>query len=489
MTKPHEIEVRSKISIGLVVEGQLYPAWYGVPPHQVIMLDVLGTEVPMNTNSVEIVRTLTAPAAPAAPAGNGGLTKMMSAQEVAAMATMRGLKGGSAVSTSGSDPLAGMFETVATAVEESVAEVGVPEPEEEVVQEEEVVVLASGKYFLSSFTRGELPASGVDHIIEVYAEDRFPEAVRADIPSIDKNYWWDPNVLEACHMAHQLNVKSLLVGPPGTGKTTAAMQYAAILRQPFLRLNGKMGIDASSFLGFLVPSSTGAEFKEGMLPMAMKNDYMMVIDEVMKIPAEIMMNFQTVFEEGGCLMLDEKPGLLNEKLVKPSSEFRLYTTDNVKGTGDDYDKFGSTQVHDGSFIDRIGITAEVGYLAKEVERELLKSMFPEVRSRTIRRFVNAANLVRDGYKNGDLPLTLSIRGLKVMCRLLHSGLSERAAYIMAYHTKLSDDKEVDASLSFIRTVKLKDEPYVLEVEEVDGDSGLAPVVPEDKKAAKMPWEI
>jgi len=507
-------EVRSKITILGLVAGETYPAIEGHPPgttFQVTLDD--GTIVPVAAEAVVVVKYFSS-------ASSQPVAQFISDEEKAVVAARTALADtkihvSAPITTppapqpipttpvpdpqtntagfAGADPMAGLFEPAGGKLSDgSENQPSVPMPPQPDEEEKAVTPdLLPNQRKLSEFTDGRLPDSDIDHVINIYADDRFPENVRADIPEINPHFFWDPNALEAIHMAHQLNVKGFLHGSPGTGKSTAIEQYAAIIRQPFIKLNGKSGIDASSFLGFLVPSASGAEFMEGMLPMSMRNNYLMVIDEILKIPAEIMMNFQTVFEENGFLMLDEKPGMLNEKLVKPSSEFRLMVTDNAKGTGDDFEKYAATQVQDSSFIDRIGIMSHVPYLDKVTERKLLRTMFPEIRKQTIRRFVNIANNVRESFQSGDLPLTLSIRGLKVMCRLLSHGVSERTAYTMAYHSKLAEDIDIDASLAFVDTVKLKRSQYVIGEDE---DAAVAPqsearaaVNEPTTKAGDLPW--
>ena len=312
--------------------------------------------------------------------------------------------------------------------------------------------------WLSDLTNGRLPASAVDHIITCYPPDHFPEHIRQDIPVFDIYHEWDPDVLENIHMSHTLNIKNLLVGHPGSGKTTSTQQYAALIGQPFMKINGKSGIDGSAFIGFLIAGANGIQFSEGLLPVAMRNGYLLTIDEVFKIPAEIQMNFQTVYEEGGTLLLDEKPGLLCDKLVHPHVDFRLMSTDNARGVGDNFEKFGATQVQDTSTLDRFGLTVFVPYLKPELESKVLKRMFPEVKEGSLLDLCRFANLVREAYNQSNLSLTLSMRGLKAAARLLIMGLSEASAIRSVYMNKLAEDAEINTADGFITTVGLSAKP-------------------------------
>lgn len=347
-------------------------------------------------------------------------------------------------------------------------------------------LLREGQCWLSDLTDGRLPSSGVDHIITAYRWDHFPEQIREDIPEFDVHYEWNPDVLENIHLAHKMNTKNLLVGYPGSGKSTAVQQYAALILQPFIKINGKSGIDGSSFLGFMIAGAQGTDFYEGLLPVAMRNGYLLCIDEVFKIPADIQMNFQTVYEEQGFLLLDEKPGTYHDKLIKPDTDFRLMATDNAHGTGDNFDKFGATQVQDDSTLDRFSTTVFVPYLTQAIELRALLNMYPAVEEDSINRFVLAANLVREAYQNSDVSVPMSMRGLKIMCRLWQEGVSEKHAFHMAYTSKLAEDAEIKTVEGFTKTtVRLNDSvPVESPVQKTmlnEDDSNTV-------SGTKLPWE-
>lgn len=364
--------------------------------------------------------------------------------------------------------------------------------------------LQVGQFFLTDVTEGRPPKSGVDHVISTYPLDHFPEALRRDIPEVNPFHVWDPDVLEAIHMSHKLNVKNLLTGFPGSGKSTSIKEYAALIGQPFMKINGKSGIDGSAFIGFLWASNGGTEYAEGLLPVAMRNGYLLCVDEVFKIPPEIQMNFQTVYEEGGTLLLDEKPGLLADKLVQPHPDFRLMATDNCLGTGDNFEKFGATQVQDTSTLDRFGITVMVPYMEQKIETATLFRMYPTAHEDSINRLVKAAGLIREAYRVSNVSLTLSMRGLKVMARLLSQGVSEYAAFVMVYLSKLADDAEINTAKAFVDTVGLSKDAFAATDQEPDALEPslwvqvpwVAPAVEEEKKPKKSkmkplavpPWE-
>lgn len=303
--------------------------------------------------------------------------------------------------------------------------------------------------FLSDITGGPLPTSGINHVITRYADDHWAEEYRVDIPEVDPQFHWEPDVLEAVWLAYSMNERCLCVGPPGSGKTTVTKQLAAWLRQPYARFNGKDGIDASAFLGSIWATKEGMEWRDGLMPIAVREGYLCTIDEIFKLPPGIQMAMQSLYEKGGFLMLDEKPGTITDKYIRPRQEFRLYGTDNTKGTGDSLGSYAAGQIQDISSLDRFPMTVEVEYLQPKDEERMLKGKYSSVDTSVIKRIVSFANLVRQGFRNGDLSLTMSPRGSFVACQLIERNISFEKSIELTFINKLSSDVEVKTTRAFI----------------------------------------
>jgi len=309
--------------------------------------------------------------------------------------------------------------------------------------------LGVNQFLLTDMTEGRLPSSGLQHVMFKYPRDQWTEEHHCNIPEVDVDFYWDADTLEAIWLAYVTNQNCLAVGPPGTGKTAAGHQLCAWIRQPYARFNGKDGIEPASILGYPWALKDGMVWMDGILTQAVTSGYYMAIDEIFKLSPGIQMAMQSLYEEGGYLMLDEKPGTVTEKRVEKRVEFRILGTDNTKGTGDDLDKYAAGQMQDTSSLDRFGITIEMGYLKPKVEQGILYKMFPSVDKKAINKSVAMANLVRTSFiKNGDLSLTMSLRGLRVTCKLLERGLSLIAALDLSYINKLGEDSEVQTARKF-----------------------------------------
>jgi len=322
-----------------------------------------------------------------------------------------------------------------------------------------------GFFFLTEMTDGRLPRSGKNHLFPRYPDDHWAEEFRGDIPEVDPYYCWDADVAEALYVALKRNEKALLHGLPGTGKTTAVHQLAAWVRQPYAKFGGKATIEPSAFLGQAwatheIVMEGGVEkvvptmvFKEGLLPPAVRNGYMTTIDEFCKLSPDVQMACQSLYEKGGHLMLDDKPGTIAEKKVHPAPEFRLFVTDNTLGLGDNMHMFAASQVQDTSTLDRFTITIPVNYMGTSDEVEMLSRRYPKLERGTLNKIVRFAGLVRHSYKVSDLPVTLSPRGLCTICEMLDEGLSLETATALAYTNKLSEDAHMQLVHEQLRTVE------------------------------------
>ena len=341
---------------------------------------------------------------------------------------------------------------------------GVPkEPE----KPEEIPELGPNQIWFTDITNGRLPKSKINHVINQYAEDHFPEDIRVDIPEIDPSHHWDPEVLEALVLAHQLRERACITGFPGTGKTTSVKQFGAWIRQPYMRLGGRGDLESSSFLGYSwvdVEEVNGEtlskmSFKPGMLTQGLDTQgfgYLVTIDEVMKIPAYIQMCMQHLYEKDGHLTIDDKPGTKADKIITPAPEFLLILTDNVKGTGDSFDKFGATQIQDTSSLDRIGINETLGYLQVKDEVDMLLGKFPKADRNQVTKLVKFAGIVRNGYQQGNIALTLSPRGLMSILEMTeNAGMPVGRAIDLAYANKIADEAEAITIKDALRTVGIQ----------------------------------
>ena len=117
---------------------------------------------------------------------------------------------------------------------------------------------------------------------------------------------------------------------------------------------------------------------------------------------------QRVLEvEGKLTLLDQN------RVIRPHSGFRLFSTANTVGLGDTTGLYHGTQQINQGQMDRWNIVATLNYLPHDAEVDIVLAKVPsyddaEGRS-TISAMVALADLTRAGFINGDISTVMSPR--------------------------------------------------------------------------------
>lgn len=325
---------------------------------------------------------------------------------------------------------------------ESKKSVKPEEPEFLELEDEEDIEDITGKSMFGNVF-GVSSGTGLEHWVTVFDKDHWPEELHQFIYEPDENYVFNPEALEAAVLGIEYNENVNISGPPGCGKTTMVKEIAARTGRPYMRLNGKDGVELSSFIGqMVINENKQTVWEDGLLPIAVKNGFLLAFDEWTKVPAGINMALQALLEEGGKLVLEDKPGEYHEKLVEPHPDFRIVLCDNVKGLGDGIDKYAATNVQDTSTINRIGVSITMDYMSEDDEKLMISNRYgKKLSGSTITRMVQLANKVRASYGNGDVSLTLSPRNLLYWAKWASHIRDIRQSFRWSYFEALSDDQE------------------------------------------------
>jgi len=297
-----------------------------------------------------------------------------------------------------------------------------------------------------------LDLNGVDYVkpkgahdpfvLPPYADSDWPEGVQADIPKkkiIQErvvNWEVDSKIAEALSM----NAKPIITSPAGAGKTTGVEFYAALMRQPFARMNMNGSIEPDAILGkIMVSPEEGTYWVDGLYPSCLKAGYIICEDEWTKAPSFVNMATQWLREEGGCLRLYDKP---EDQVVVPDSRARMAYTDNTLGLGDGLDRYAASQIQDVSTINRHGYFIYAPYLSEEQEVKLLTKWFGDnITDQFATMLVKFGGLVRQGYMEGEITLAWSPRTLKNVAKLCLAHQDAWSGIESAYYMALADDTE------------------------------------------------
>jgi cobaltochelatase CobS len=196
--------------------------------------------------------------------------------------------------------------------------------------------------------------------------------------------------------------KMLITGESGTGKTSHVVQIAARINQPIIRINLNGESRIGDFLGKIHVEGGRTFWKDGVLPVAMKAGYWLILDELDMAEPNILSLLHPVLEDDGRLVLKESDG----EVVDPHPNFRIFATANSIGSMQNRaDAYTGTSIMNEAFLDRWHIL-EMAPMEPKVEIKVLASKVPSLRRRSIKNIVQFANLIRNG-KDSEVQTTLT----------------------------------------------------------------------------------
>ena len=232
------------------------------------------------------------------------------------------------------------------------------------------------------------------------------------VPRLDPDYQFNHDTTLAILAGFAFNRRVMIQGYHGTGKSTHIEQVAAKLNWPCLRINLDSHISRIDLIGkdaiVLKNGKQVTEFKEGLLPWALRNPVALVFDEYDAGRADVMFVIQRVLEVDGKLTL-----LDTNKVIHPNASFRLFATANTVGLGDTTGLYHGTQQINQGQMDRWSIVATLNYLPHSDEVDIIvakqKSYDTKQGKEQVSQMVRLADLTRKGFMAGDLSTVMSPR--------------------------------------------------------------------------------
>ncbi len=232
------------------------------------------------------------------------------------------------------------------------------------------------------------------------------------VPALDPSYRFDPATTMAILAGFTGNLRVLLQGRHGTGKSSHIEQVAARLNWPCVRLNLDSHVSRIDLIGkdaiVLRDGKQVTEYREGLLPWCYQRPVALVLDEYDAGRPDVMFVIQRVLEsEGKLTILDQN------RVIPPNPFFRLFATANTVGLGDVTGLYHGTQQLNQAQLDRWNIIARLDYLDETAEVEVVLSKVPFMgeadKHPLLLQMVRMANLTRAGFAAGDVSVVMSPR--------------------------------------------------------------------------------
>ena len=232
------------------------------------------------------------------------------------------------------------------------------------------------------------------------------------VPDLDEAYRFDRETTLAILAGFAFNRRVMVQGYHGTGKSTHIEQVAARLNWPCVRVNLDSHISRIDLVGkdaiVLKDGKQVTEFREGILPWALQRPVALVFDEYDAGRPDVMFVIQRVLEVAGKLTL-----LDQNRVIRPHSHFRLFSTTNTIGLGDTTGLYHGTQQINQGQMDRWSIVTTLNYLTHEAEEEIVLAKSPSYNTpegkKTLSAMVRLADMTRNAFIAGDLSTVMSPR--------------------------------------------------------------------------------
>lgn len=293
------------------------------------------------------------------------------------------------------------------------------------------------------------------NLIKLNCEDTFKINCKFDIfgfkdsstnvPNIDDNYIFDSNTTNAILAGFIYNQRVLIQGMHGTGKSTHIEQVASRLNWPCIRVNFDSQITRLDLVGKdiikIKDDKQITEFKEGIIPYALKNGIALILDEYDAIKTDVSFVIQRLLEENGKFSLLEE-----NEIITPHSNFRIFATSNTLGAGDDLGIYHGTNLINQAQMDRWNIVASLNYLDEDFEFKILskKIILNDFKENDLilKNMIKMANLTREAFKNGDISSLISLRTLISWGNNINIFKSIKHAFTLSFYNKVIDEEKI-----------------------------------------------
>ena len=227
-------------------------------------------------------------------------------------------------------------------------------------------------------------------------------------PDRDDSYRFDPETTRAILAGFAFNRRVMVQGYHGTGKSTHIEQIAARLNWPCVRVNLDSHISRIDLIGkdaiVIKDGKQVTDFREGVLPWALRNPVALVFDEYDAGRPDVMFVIQRVLEvEGKLTLLDQN------EVIRPNPGFRLFATANTVGLGDTTGLYHGTQQINQGQMDRWSMVVTLNYLSQAAETDIVEAKCPDTDRTMLEHMVQVANLTRQGFMNGEISTVMSPR--------------------------------------------------------------------------------
>jgi MoxR-like ATPase len=241
------------------------------------------------------------------------------------------------------------------------------------------------------------------------------------------------NILETLAIGIRNNLPILMIGESGTGKTSAIRYLASQTQNGLRRVNLNGGTTADELVGRLLINDKGTYWVYGILAEAMKNGEWIVLDEINAALPEVLFVLQSVLDDDGYLVLNEKD---DKEIVYKHPNFRLFATCNPP-------EYAGTKEMNKALLSRFAICINADFPPKEKELEIIENRLGNAvaKSEVAIKLVGLAEETRKNKELGNAEYAINTRDILYTLRLAENMEPiEALGYAFANKLDPSDNK-------------------------------------------------
>lgn len=225
----------------------------------------------------------------------------------------------------------------------------------------------------------------------------------AYIPNGSKDFIDHSNILKDIAIGVRDNLPVLIIGESGTGKTSAIRYLAEKTSNGLRRINLNGGTTADELVGRQLLNEKGTIWTDGILTDAMRKGEWVVLDEINAALPEVLFVLQSIMDDDGYLVLNEKD---DREIVKKHPNFRLFATCNPP-------EYAGTKEMNEALLSRFPICISAEFPTQTKELEIIKHHLGTAvsESELAIKLVGFANQTRQSKEAGNADYAINTRDI------------------------------------------------------------------------------